>query len=81
MGPHRVYRGRVLAVLRDLPCHGDNTLPLRALGPLVHAGFADADDPWLAGDVAGQQKDGLAVTEERPAYGAGGGAEVVVRLP
>ena len=68
MEPHRVYRGRVLAVLRDLPCHGDNTLPLRALGPLLHAGFADADASWLAGVVAGQQKDCLAVTDELPAY-------------
>ena len=54
---------------------------LRALGPRVHEGFAEADVPWLAGVVASLAKDGLAVAEERPAPGAGGGAGGAVRLP
>ena len=81
LGPHRVYRGRVLAALRNLPGEGDHAIALCTLGSRVHAGFADADVPWLAGVVASLANDGLAVAEERPAYGAGGGAEVAVRQP
>ena len=75
-----MHRDRVLAVLRKLPDrHGGNDL--QELGPRVHGGFADEDAPWLAGVVASLAKDGQAVAEERPAYHAGGGAEVAVRLP
>ena len=80
LGPHRVYRGRVLAVLRSLPEH-QGGVDLRALGSRLHEDFGEADAPWLAGVVASLQQDGLAVAEERPAYDAGDGAEVVVRLP
>ena len=80
LGPHRLYRRRVLAVLRTLPDrHGG--IDLCALGRHVHEGYADADVPWLARVVASLAKDGLAVAEERPASGAGGNAGVAVRLP
>ena len=81
LGPHRVYRGRVLAALRGLPRHGGTTLPLRARGPLVHKGYADGDAPWLTGVVASLAKHGQAVAEERPGSGLGGSAKVVGRLP
>lgn len=78
---NRLYRGRVLAALRDLPA-GERaaSLELRSLGTTVHDGFADDDLAWLTGVVESLAKDGLAIAEETPAYDAGGGT-VRVRLP
>jgi A/G-specific adenine glycosylase len=73
-GSNRFYRGRVLAVLRDLPDDdtAEREIDLRSLGPSVRNDFTDADVPWLHEVVQGLAKDGLAkVAEDRPVYDAG----------
>jgi A/G-specific adenine glycosylase len=83
-GAHRVYRGRVLAALRDLPAEEPAAaLPMDELGRRVRPGFADADLPWLTGVVDSLAAHGLvAIEEERPAYDAGPAvAPARVRLP
>jgi A/G-specific adenine glycosylase len=77
-GSNRYYRGRVLAVLREVPGEG---VALRELGEGLREGFGEADLPWLRGVVESLEKDGLvrvssvkerpqAVAEEHAAYGA-----------
>ena len=70
---NRYFRGRVVAVLRELPTDQDEIgVDLRSLGPLVRDGFGEGDLPWLADLVDGLTRDGLAmVAEERPTYDAG----------
>jgi A/G-specific adenine glycosylase len=87
-GTNRYYRGRVLAVLRDLPDdEPPAALELRALGTKLRPDFSDEELPWIYEVVQSLRKDGLAaVNEDRPAYDAGGGAmldpgEVRVSLP
>jgi A/G-specific adenine glycosylase len=84
--PNRLYRGRVLAALRELPTdHGDNGIELRSLGTRVRDAFTDADLPSLYRVVRSLTDDGLAVAEERPVYDAGDAEapdlEVRVKLP
>ncbi|MFV9507228.1 MAG: A/G-specific adenine glycosylase [Oscillochloridaceae bacterium umkhey_bin13] len=59
VGSNRWYRGRVVAVMRELS--GDVTLPFAALGPLVRDGYTPADEAWLRELVAGLARDGLVV--------------------
>ncbi len=90
-GSNRYYRGRVLAVLREVPGEG---IPLRELGENVREGFSEEELPWLHGVVESLERDGLAklwsakdnpqaVAEERAAYGADrpeGSTHVPVRV-
>ena len=87
-GTSRYYRGRVLAVLRELPDdEPPAALELRALGNKLRPDFSDDELPWIYEVVQSLRKDGLAaVNEDRPAYDAGGGAtpdsgDVRVSLP
>jgi A/G-specific adenine glycosylase len=85
---NRYHHGRVLARLRAhaLGERAAEGLSLAELGAQLRPGFAEVDLPWRRGVVASLARDGLAVTEERPAYDASSGAaaappEVRVRLP
>ena len=46
---------------------------IRELGRRVRGSFTDEHLPWLSGVVECLRKDGLAVAEERAAYGSEGG--------
>jgi A/G-specific adenine glycosylase len=82
-GSDRYYRGRVLGRLREEYARGGNHegVPINELGSGIRDDFAADDLPWLRRVVDGLAKDGLAVAEERPAYDAGDGGEVRVKLP
>jgi A/G-specific adenine glycosylase len=80
---NRYYRGRVLAQLREDASARGGGIDLRDLGRRVREGFNDEEVPWLYGVVESLESDGLAVAEERAAYGSDGGerGETRVRLP
>jgi A/G-specific adenine glycosylase len=58
LGSRRFYRGRVVAVLRDLK--SDETIPLAGLLALLKDEPAADDEAWLRGLVANLARDGLA---------------------
>lgn len=67
----RYYRGRIVEALRTLPEGAASGIRLGDLGPQLREEFDEGDLPWLAGLVAGLQRDGLAtLAEERSAYDA-----------
>lgn len=75
---NRYYRGRVLARLRE----SEEGVDLRELGRGLRDGFGEEDLTWIRGVVESLQSDGLAVAEERAAYGEGEDpGEARVRLP
>jgi A/G-specific adenine glycosylase len=78
---NRYYRGRVLAQLREDAAKSGEGVDLRDLGRRLREGFTDEDVPWLSGVVESLKKDGLAVAEERAAYGSDGDGQTRVRLP
>ena len=80
---NRYLRGRVLAQLREDAAASGGGIDLRELGRQVREGFTDEDVPLLHGVVESLAKDGLAVAEERAAYGSDGDekGEMRVRLP
>lgn len=51
--PDRIYRGRILSVIRKKPAL------LSKLGPLIDPSFSSKDKTWLAGMIARLEKDGL----------------------
>lgn len=71
VGSRRYYRGRVIAMLRELSPHA--TLALGELGPLVRPAYQAADAPWLRDVVAGLVADGLVEWADV-------GGEAIVRL-
>lgn len=76
---NRYFRGRIIDALRD---HGDDALPLDALGPIVKPDFTAVDMPWLTELVVALERDGLAaVAEDSPEYDAGDTRSIRVRLP
>ncbi len=84
-GAHRVYRGKVLAALRELPVDDPvAAVGLDALGRRIRPGYDAGQRPWLVGVVGSLAADGLvAVAEERPAYDADAddGSHTWVSLP
>jgi hypothetical protein len=73
----------VLAQLREDAAKSGEGVDLRDLGRRLREGFTDEDVPWLSGVVESLKKDGLAVAEERAAYGSDGDGDgqTRVRLP
>lgn len=61
---NRYFRGRVVAMLRALG--PGERIALVDLGPKVKAGFAPADQPWLARLVQGLARDGLIALHPAP---------------
>ena len=61
-GSTRYYRGRIVAVLRELK--SGEALDLLALGRAAKPGFGDDDLGWLAGLVEGLAADGLISVEK-----------------
>ncbi|MCL6647556.1 MAG: A/G-specific adenine glycosylase [Chloroflexi bacterium] len=57
VGSNRWYRGRVIALLRELP--PGTTLDLETLGRALRPAYSPADRPWLQQLVAGLAADGL----------------------
>lgn len=56
---NRYFRGRVVAVLRDLAAEA--VLPLNVLGPRIKNEWRAEDEPWLIQLVWGLAEDGLVV--------------------
>ena len=56
-GSRRYYRGRVVALLRDLP--PEASASLWDVGSALNAQFAQADVPWLVDLLTGLESDGL----------------------
>lgn len=54
--PNRIYRGRVVEVLRSR-----EQVSIAQLGPLIKPDFGDDDHGWLAKIIAGLERDGLLV--------------------
>ena len=54
--PRRIYRGRVVELLRHARGH---RITLSKLGPLLREDYDTAMEPWLRGVVASLEKDGL----------------------
>ncbi len=78
---NRYHRGRVLAHLREDAAASGQGIALRDLGRRLRDGFEDEDLPWISGVVDSLRRDGLAVAEERSAYGSEDGEEPWVKLP
>jgi A/G-specific adenine glycosylase len=53
--PDRIYRGRIVEVLRRT----EAGFPLEALGREIHPGFSPPDAPWLESLLGGLERDGL----------------------
>jgi A/G-specific adenine glycosylase len=53
----RYFRGRAVAVLRDL--QAGVWLPLSELGPRIKPDWSDADSEWLSALLRGLAADGL----------------------
>ncbi|ACL25402.1 HhH-GPD family protein [Chloroflexus aggregans] len=62
VGSRRWYRGKIVAVLRELPA--GEVLPLPILGERIRADFTPDHEPWLQGLVADLARDGLLVMTE-----------------
>ncbi len=58
---NRFFRGRIVAVLRELA--PGTTISLRDLGPRLKDGWTDAELDWLAGVARGLAADGLIVLD------------------
>lgn len=58
--PRRIWRGRIIEVLRGL--NGRGSISARDLGNAVEAGSGRKDLAWLAGVVRGLEADGLVLT-------------------
>lgn len=58
--PHRIWRGRIVEVLRTVDHHG--TLTIQSLGKRLKASFKKSEVPWLSRIVSTLVRDGLAHT-------------------
>jgi A/G-specific adenine glycosylase len=61
--PNRIYRGRVVELLRREPKHRGIAFP--RLGPALHCGFRRTDRAWLASLLGSLERDGLVRISQR----------------
>jgi len=57
--PNRVYRGRIIEVLRQVP--GRSFVSVSQLGRKIKDSYSKHDEHWLEGLIKGLEKDGLVV--------------------
>jgi A/G-specific adenine glycosylase len=60
--PNRIYRGRVVDVLRH--SRGKSFVPLRQLGRQIKESYSRLDEDWLVQLMEGLEKDGLVVLKK-----------------
>jgi A/G-specific adenine glycosylase len=80
-GSNRFYRGRIVAVLREIS--DTETLDLTRLGSLVREDYSSEHESWLSDVVDGLARDGLLeIAEDAPSYDAASSKrERRIRLP
>jgi len=61
--PNRLYRGRIVEVLRNLDGRGD--IGLRELGKRIKTPFKKSDEAWLSSLLHSLERDGLVKTVMR----------------
>ncbi len=62
--PNRIYRGRIIEVLRHL--NGSRSIKVRELGKKIKSDFSAKDLSWLQGLLNGLEHDGLVTAGRRP---------------
>ena len=70
---NRYFRGRIVAILRELPAGA--TMPLDTLGPRVKDGWTTEELPWLTNIVRALAEEGLIVLQGED------GEQIEARLP